>query len=261
MDLDRIRIWKDRIALIGAALCCLLVLTALDGGAAYLRNPFNSLRLLAGESMRLTGPMAPGIVSIEGMEFESDSPHISMNLEEVISGFWMGAKMWRGRVNLSQEIPPGKYRVTVFGKEDRKKVGENTFQVIVYRDRAAYLADSKSVILRYSGISPWAVGGILFATLFLTCGCLYLISGKRDRLMAEKGEAEVFHVIRDATGSSIYFGLGQINGIEKGSEMLLMDPKGLHMEEIRVESVSETDAVAKVGPLSEVRTGYLVKRK
>jgi hypothetical protein len=260
MDLDRIKAWKNRIGLTCAVLCCLFILSAIDGGVEYLRQPTNFLALLPGASIKLTGPMAPGISTIDGMSFETGSPAVSIHLGEVISGFWMGARMWRGRIDVSPETAPGMYLVSVFGKEDQKRVGANTFQVAVYKDRASYLAASKSLILRYSGVSAWMAAGFFLSMALLTCVCLYMVSGKEDLLMAELGEAEVFHVDRDETGTSIYFGLGRLNGIQKGLELQLLDSKRRPLGKISVESISDTDAVARVGPESEVRTGCLVKR-
>ncbi|HIJ68631.1 MAG TPA: hypothetical protein HPP57_03905, partial [Deltaproteobacteria bacterium] len=119
MDLDGIGAWKNRISLTGAVLCCLFTIAVIDGGVWYLRQPFNSLRLLPGESVNLTGPMAPGVGAVDGMGFETDSAAVFVSFEEVISGFWMGARMWRGRIYLSPEIVAGDYVVSVFGKEDR----------------------------------------------------------------------------------------------------------------------------------------------
>ncbi len=260
MDLDRIGAWKNRISLAGAVLCCLFTISVIDGGVWYLRLPFNSLRLLPGESVNLTGPMAPEVGAIDGMGFETDSAAVCVSFEGVFSGFWMGARMWRGRIYLSPDIAAGDYLVSVFGKEDRKRVGANTFHLMVYKDREAYLAASNSLILRYSGLSPWAAAGFFFSMALLACLLLYVMSGKKDRLMARQGEAEVFHVREDETGVSIYFGLGRIHGIETGSELLLLDSKRRLLGKIRVESVSDTDGVAKVDALSEAKPGCLVKR-
>ena len=261
MNMDQITLLKDRVAKSAAALCILFLLCTFDGGQAYLREPFNSLRMLPGESKKLTGPMAPGVFGLEGMTSEESSDSISMSLDQVISGFWLGVKMWRGTLTLRPDIEPGNYMVSVFGTEDQKKVGSNTFQVVVYKDRAARLADSKSFLLRYGGISPWIVAGSFFVLVLITCGGLYLVTGKRDSLMAEQGEAEIYHIARDALGLSIYFGLGKRNGVEKGSHLSVMNSKGQSLEEVRVESASETDGMARVGPLCEVRTGDRVKRR
>ncbi len=258
--MEEISLLKDRVAKIGAAFCILFLLCVVDGGQAYLREPFNRLRMLPGMTEKLTGPMAPGVNGLEGMTSEESSDSISMSLEQMISGFWLGGKMWRGTLSLRPDAETGNYMVSVFGTEDQKRVGQNTFQVVVYKDRAALLADSKSLLLRYSGISPWLIAGSFFLLVLITCGGLYLISGKRDELMAERGEAEIFHITRDALGLSIYFGLGTSNGVGEGSRLSIMDPKGRELDETSVESVSEGVGMARVGPLLDVRTGYRVKR-
>jgi len=204
--------------------------------------------------------MAPGAATLDAMSFETGSPAVSIHLEEVISGFWMGARMWRGRIDIGNETAPGAYLVLVFGKEDRKKVEANTFLIAVYKDRASYLAASKSLVTRYLGVSPWMAAGFFFSLPLVACACLYLVSGKKERLMAELGEAEVFHVTRDEAGTSIYFGLGRLHGIQGGSELQLLDSERRTLGIIKVESVSDTNAMAVVSPDSEVRSGYLVKK-
>ncbi len=260
MNLDGIAKLKDRIAKIAAFLCLLCVICVLDGAVAYFREPFNTLKLLPGDTVKLTGPMAPGATSVEGMAIETSSDSVSATLEEVISGFWMGGKMWRGTLKLSPQIAPGNYLFSVFGKEDQKRVGSNVFQVIVYLDQNSRLADSRSLILRNSGVSPWVMACIFLGFVVVCCLALFFISGERDRLMAERGEAEVFHITKDENGLSIYFGLGSKNGVEKGTALLLMDPERELVGEITVESVSDGDGVAKVGLQSPVIPGYIVKK-
>ncbi|MEN6440449.1 MAG: hypothetical protein ABFD97_17890 [Syntrophobacter sp.] len=260
MSLEFISRWKNRIALLAAAFCVFAVICVIDGGVSYLREPFNTLRLFPGDTYSLTGPLAPGASSPDQMTIESDSHSLTISIEEIISGFWLGGKMWRGTLRLDPRIEPGRYVVSVFGKEDQKKVGSNVFQVLVYADRTSYLADSKSLFLRNTGVSPWEFTGAFFALVVLCCVCLYFISGKRDMLMAENGEAEVYHVVADEPGFSVYFGLGERNGLKQGDRLVLMDPSGKVVEEVSVESVSEKDASVRVSPLSSVRPGYFVKR-
>jgi len=260
MKLDEITRIKNALARAGAVFAVLFVLFGADGAIAYLRHPFNTLDMLPGETTSLTGPMAPGVQEIGGMLCESSSAYLTLTLDEVISGFWMGGRMWRGTLRLDGGIEPGKYTVSVFGREDGQRVGSNIFQVVVYPDRAARIAGSKSLIERTAGISPWTVSAGFFGMVLLMCGSLYFVSGKRDRLMADAGEAEVYHVTADASGFSIYFGLGERDGVGSGTRLLLTDPGRNSSEEITVEAVSETDAVARLGSLSKVRPGYLVKK-
>ncbi|MEM5788727.1 MAG: hypothetical protein AAGU11_15565 [Syntrophobacteraceae bacterium] len=259
MNLDQITRWKKRFAVMGAMFCILSVVFGLEGSVAYLREPFNSIRLLPGESFRLTGPLAPGASSSEEMTFESTSDSVSFRIEEVISGFWMGGKMWRGTLALTEDIQPGRYLLSVFGLKDQQRVGANVFQVMVYPGRAELLADSKSLLLRYSGVSPWVLAGYSFLLVLFCCAGLYLISGKRDQLMAEHGEAEVFHVTREEVGFTVYFGLGERHGLSKGAKVSLLDSERRVVDEMEVESVSEKNACAR-STVDRVKPGYMVKR-
>lgn len=261
MELEKLRTWKNRVSIACAILCALFIMTVVDGSAAHLLRPFNGYRLPAGQSVELTGPMPAEATHANDIDFEADSSLISFSFAEVISGFWMGSRMWRGKVDLDPNIAPGEYSVSVFGKADRKKIGANTFRLFVYKDREAYLAASDSVIMRRSGVSPWLAAGFLLLLTVFSCVCLYLISGHKEHLMALRGEAEVFHVGKDETGVSIYFGMGRNSGIEKGSEMVLLDPEGRPLAQIRVKSVSDTDAEARLDPPIAVRPGFIVRKK
>jgi hypothetical protein len=260
MNFDLILVWKSRISRAGALLFCLFLISLADGGVAYLRQPFNGFSVIPGDSVMLTGPMAPGVYAVEGMNFETSSPLVLISIDEVISGFWMGGKMWRGTIVLSPEIAPGSYSVSVFGKEDGKRVRANSFKFIVYKDRETRIASSKSIIQRYSGVSPLVPAGFFLLMGLLASACLYLISGKEDRLRASRGEAEVFLVKTGERGDLIYFGLGRIHGVDIGHELLVMDSTGRSVDRIRVESVSDTDAAAITVVHSEIRPGWIVKR-
>ena len=257
--METIILWKSRLSKTGAVLCTLAVLCVLDGSVDFLRTPSNSLYLLQGDSARLTGPLAPGVSGIEGMKYESDSQAVRVSFEGVITGFWLGGRMWRGTVRLSDGIQPGGYVLSVFGKEDGKKVGANIFKIIVYRDKASRSAGSCSFAEKLLGVSPWVTALSFFGIAVVVCSCLYVISGKHDRLLAERGEAEIYRVVENESGFSIYFGLGRRNGLEEGARLVLMNAKQQPVEEAVVESVSENDGLACVGPLSRVKPGYLVK--
>ncbi len=260
MDLQSVTLWKNRVAKTAAGLSILFVLFTLDSSVAYLREPSNAFRLLPGQSSRLTGPLSPDAVAATDMTYESTSNQVSISMEEVNSEFWFGGRIWRGTLRVAPDGEPGKYKVIVFGKADRRKVGANTFQVMVYKDRAAKLADSKSLFMRATGLNPMIFAVGFFGLVLLCCAGLYFIAGIRDRLMAEQGEAEVYHVTRDKEGAIVYFGLGAMHGIQGGAKLVLMDNKRQPVEEITVDSVNSEDSRARVGPLVTVEAGYLVKR-
>jgi hypothetical protein len=261
MDLEHTKTLRNRVSIACAILFCMTILAAIDGAVGYFRQPINSFAMFPGGSLKLTGPMAPDTAGVNDMMAQTDTPEVAVSLLETLQEYWFGMRMWRGEITLSPNIAPGTYSVRVFGKKDQRIFEDNTFRVIVYSDRQAYLADSKSIILSNTGTSPWTVTGYLLICVFLGCVWLYVISRKQDRLMAEElGEAEVYHVRRQPNAVYIYFGLGLRNGITKGAKLLSTDPHGKRMEEAVVEDVSDTDAIARLGPLSNAHPGYIVKK-
>jgi hypothetical protein len=260
MNLAEIKIRRNRVSVVCAVLFCVMILAALDGAMGYLRQPINSYAVFPGDSVKLTGPMAPDAVTISDMLVQTDTPDVSMAIIETLQEYWFGMRLWRGQIDVSRSTAPGTYAVRVLGRKDQRLFDDNTFRVIVYKDREAYLADSKSLILRNTGVSPWRVTAGMLALVFLGCLWLYRISREKDRLMAEIGEAEVYHVRRETNAVYIYFGLGRRDGINKGAKLLSSDPRTSKTEEAVVEDVSDTDSIARLSPLSGAHPGYIVRR-
>ncbi len=260
MDAQSISLWKKRVARVAAGFSILFALFTLDSSVAYLREPSNTLELLPGQSSSLLGPLAPGAEGVSGMTYESTSERVSLALEEVVTGFWFGGKMWKATLGVAPDTAPGTYKIVVFGKVDSRKIKANTFDVVVYRDQAAKQAGAKSLLMRLSGLNSMILAIGSFVLMLVCCACLYFMSGVRDRLMAQQGEAEVYHVKRDKDGASVYFGLGAVHGIKAGARLVLMDERRRPVEEITVDSVDLKDARARAGAQVSVEVGYLVKK-
>jgi hypothetical protein len=194
------------------------------------------------------------------MAVQTDTPEVSARLIESLQEYWFGMRLWRGQVEIGPNAAPGTYSVRVVGRKDQRLFDDNIFRIIVYANRDAYLADSKSLILRTTGVSPWTVTLTLLVCVFIGCLWLYGISREKERLMAEVGEAEVYHVRRETNAVYIYFGLGRRNGIVKGAKLVSSDPRTRKTEEAVVEDVSDTDCIARLSPLSGAHPGYIVRK-
>ncbi|MGO9373996.1 MAG: hypothetical protein ACLQBD_18050 [Syntrophobacteraceae bacterium] len=86
---------------------------------------------------------------------------------------------------------------------------------------------------------------------WVLCGTASWLGREKRRFFTSEGMRQVFPSI---------LAWGRIHGIERGSELLLLDSKWRPLGQIRVETVSDTDGVAKVNASSEARPGCLVKR-
>lgn len=261
MNLDQITAWRNRISRLAALFCAVFLISSLDGLVALFRQPANILLLLPGESERVNGPIRDSSLDLTNLLYVSSSPDIRLSFEGTQSGFWLGGSMWRGAVHVSNGAVPGEYTLDVREKSDPSQKPTSIFVVQVFPDQKARREAATSLILRLSGISPWWVFGGAFLLAAVAFGAVYLLSQKRDFLLAEAGMAEIYRIARVDGGYEIAFGLGKKNGIAAGDQLPLFDIAGNEVGVAFVESVYESDATARVGSDCKVKPGYFVSRK
>ncbi len=120
---------------------------------------------------------------------------------------------------------------------------------------------SKSIIRRYSGFSPWAAAAVCLPGILLAFGAVFYLSLKLDRLLAQKGKAEIYRVIRRDGGFEVHFGLGTEHGVEPGLELRVYNLRGKSVGLARVEKAAPRDAIAVVTTDQEIRPGFMVCRE
>lgn len=258
--LDLVSRYRKYVGRAGAILCALVVLTVLDGLTAQFRHPLNLIETFPGHGEKVNGPLRAEIDGVEGLKAVSESELIRLSFQGLQTGFWLGQRMWRGVIEISPQILPGSYGLTVTAGGDPGGKPLSDFTVRVYRDLESYRRNAFSLCVRYLGISPWyLLAGVLPVT-FLAFGGVYLLSRKEDELLAGEGKAEIYRVTKGEWGFEIAFGLGSRHGIRKGSPFALLDEKGRQVAAVTANHVSETDATAQVGVDCEVRPGYTVRK-
>ena len=109
---------------------------------------------------------------------------------------------------------------------------------------------------------PWRVAAIFAALAWgaLAFGAVYVLSGKREALMAESGKAEIYRVTRGDGGYEIRFALGTGRGMSPGAKVAIFDEAGQQVGTGTVEVANRTDAAALVMTDQEIKVGYLVSR-
>jgi hypothetical protein len=85
----------------------------------------------------------------------------------------------------------------------------------------------------------------------------YLFASRRDRLLAECGKAEIYHVLRGADGCQVSFGLGKDHGLEPGTRVTILDNLGDAVCGVEVDEVFERDAKATIPSGCTVKIGYV----
>lgn len=254
-----LRTWLGRFG----ALCCLLALAAvLDGIITKFREPFNVLAVLPGESPAINGPTAEQVKTPADLEWLADSPEITLQVEKIHAGYFLGGRMWQGTLQVGRGIAPGKHVLAVRPRplDPATPTEAVLFRINVYATEADRRAASLSLVERLLGISPWWAALLPLPGILLAFGLTFLLSWRIDSLMAEEGKSEIYRVTRKEGYLEVGFGLGTAHGVRTGDLLPVYDLEGRQTATVEVQEATATDAVGRVGAGEWVQPGFVVHR-
>jgi hypothetical protein len=260
MELIRVSHWRNLAGKAAACFCLLAVVALLDGLVAQFQEPANLFRVLPGTATEINGYLPAGVHGVEDLTYVSSSKHLRVSFAAVHKGYLLGAPMWRGMVELDSQIEPGAYRVAVGAKEASAPGRTPIFHILVYSDPKSLQQASKSLIRRFTGLSPFGVAASFLPAIILAVGLVYYLSGKREELLAQRGKAEIYQVIKGDGVYEVRFGLGNVHGIGPGVQVQIFDDQGEPVGTGQVEESSQENSLALVTTDREIKVGYLVSR-
>jgi hypothetical protein len=258
MNLDSVNRWRSLAGKVAALCCVVFFLSVLDGVVSHFGQSPSEVRLLSGASAKVNGPARDNIREIEELEYITTSDLVSLAIEKVHTGFWMGGRMWRGVLTAGPNVAPGEYSVTVRSKEKPTEQPITVFHIAIYRDPDALQNSAASVIERTSGVSPWYPAALFFVLTTLLFGTVYLLSTKREQLMRQEGRADIYRITKKDDGYEVSFSLGIRHGVQKGSHLTLLDEAGVPFGRAEIVEAYETDSIARTMSDGTVRPGYMV---
>jgi hypothetical protein len=260
MDLGQVNHWRDLASKIGAVFCVVALLVLVDGLLVQFREPANLIKVLPGESVEINGELTDEAHRIEELTFTTNSDQLKVTFEAIHKGYFLGGDMWRGRLTVSPQISPGEYSLSVIPKRTVSPRKAPAFRIIVFPDALSLQKSSTSLVRRWFGISAFVVAAGCLPGILLAFGAVYLLSGKRETLLAVAGQAEVYRVTRTESGCEIRFALGAASGIVPGTRIIIYNDTGRQVATGTVEVSNRTDAAAQVTGSQEIKVGYLVSR-
>jgi len=258
MDLGQVNRWRDLASIIGAAFCVIALLALVDGLLVHFREPANVVKVLPGASVALNGELTDEANSIEELTYVSSSDQLQVTFEGIHKGYFLGGDMWRGRLEVGPHVSPGEYSLTVLPKKTFSPRKAPAFRILVFGDAASLQKSATSVFRRWFGLSAFVAAAGCLPGILLAFGMVFLLSGKRDALLAATGKAEVYRVLRREGGYEIRFGLGTAQGLGPGSSVSISDEAGRTVGTAEVEEATQTDSLAVISGDQEVKEGYLV---
>lgn len=258
MNLDQASRWRRLAGWAGAGMCLLALLSLMDGLIGQFREPASLIKLLPGLTTEIDGPLAEEVGGVQELTYFSDSDELQLTFATVHKGYFLGGNLWRGQVTASPRIQPGEYHLTVAPRRSTSPEATLAFSIVVFPDRLSLQRSSKSLVRRYAGLSPWGAAAACLPGILLAFGAVFYFSLQTDRLMAQKGRAEIYRVIKKDGAFEIHFGLGTEHGVQPGLQLQVYNPDGQAAGLARVEEAAATDAVALVTADQEIRPGYMV---
>jgi len=260
MDLRQVTRWRDLASKIAAACCVIALLALLDGLLVHFREPANLIKVLPGTSLEINGELTDEARQVEDLTFTSNSNQLTVTFEALHKGYFLGGDMWRGRLNVGPDIPPGEYNLSVLPRRSASSRKAPAFRILVFADAASLQLSSTSVVRRWFAVSAFAVAAGCLPGILLAFGAVYLLSGRREALLAASGQAEVYQVTRGDADYEIRFGLGANHGMSPGARVAIYDARGQQVGTGTVEICNQKISVARAASDQPIKAGYLVSR-
>ena len=205
---------------------CVIAFWPDDGLLVHFREPANLVKVLPGAVTAINGELTDEAHDVQDLTFTSDSDQLTVNFEAIHKGYFLGGDMWRGRLIVGPDISPGEYNLAVLPKRAASSRKAPAFRILVFPDALSLQKSSTSLVRRRFGVSAFAVAAGCLPGILLAFGAVYLLSGRREALLAATGQAEVYQVTRGDGGYEIRFGLGTAHGISPGARVAIYDASG-----------------------------------
>ncbi len=257
MKLEQVRQRRTLAGKMAALFIVLMFVALFDGLVAQFRQPFNEYKVIPGNTVDINGPLVEEVQDLQELTYTSNSDDLQVSFTEIHRGFWLGGSMWRGKLQVSPHTPPGTYSLAVRPKwaSDKPPL---LFRIIVYKDLLTMQQNSRSLIQRRAGVSPWVVAGLFLALMGLTLGVVIYLSGKLEKLLAYSGKAEIYRVEKLEGGYAIAFGLGTEHGVKIDDSVTILDPAGNQVGTAEVREAATKDSVGLARIDLDIRPGYIV---
>lgn len=261
MTLEQARRWRTLAGKAVALLIVLMFATLFEGLIAQFRQPFNEYEVIPGNTVDINGPLAEDIQTVQELAYTSDSDYLQVTFTETHRGFWLGGSMWRGKLQVSPLTPAGTYNLAVKPKLLVSDKPPLSFRIIVYPDLVSLQQNSRSVITRHTGVSPWSVVVFFLTLIGLTLGVVFFLAGKIEKLLVQSGQAEIYKVEKLEGGYAIAFGLGTEHGVKIDDAVTILDAAGNQVGTAEVQQAAAKDSVGLATIDQDIRPGYIVSLK
>ena len=237
MEIKTLQSLRTLISRLAALVAVAALLGVLDGLVAGWRTPVNLVNLLPGESAPIDGPAPEAAQKPQDLAWKDDTRQpgaFQVTIEEIHRGYFLGTHRWRGRLRVSSDLPPGKYTLAIYFRDDPTK-GGMVFRVVVHPDAAGLTRSDYSLLRSRLGISPFGVAAACVPLLLLAFGAVFYLSSSLEKEMEAQGLGEIFRVVRREGVMEVAFGLGREHGVSPGARLTVLNTARQPVGQVRVD--------------------------
>ena len=249
---------RELLGWIAAAFCLCAALALADSFVNSFHTGPNTFSVLVGGEESLSGPLPAEAPDASSMLVAIDHPGLHLDITTQAQGFWMGNRMWLGKLTVAPDAKPGTATVVLRNPGDDAKTPVQAFIIHIFPDQAALYAASKSQSLRLLGLTPMSVAAYCLIAACLVGLCVYLTTRRLEAIWTKLGKAVVYMTKKTPDGLLISFGLGSDQGLAIGASVAVHDQSGLPVATASVVRCSPADAAALVVGDGKVALGNLV---
>lgn len=245
-----------------SAFCFFLFLACfIDGVVAGGRKDLNLNEVLPGQSLKFSGSMPQDTEKLSDLYIRSNSPALTVKLEEIFSGFWMGGQLWRAEATFAADMAPGDYTVSLSARNETSPKQTQTFTMRVFASPEAVQAASLSFTTRSLKLNPFPLAAAsLLAGLVLALVSIG-VSRQLARSLRSQGMAYIYRIMRTPEGQRIFFSLGANDGLGPGDTVEILDPRGIaRLGSATVDAVRANDADSLLAEGFTVSISSIVRR-
>ena len=240
-----------------------------DALQTIVRQQFNQIDLVAGETITFTGNMPQGVTSVDAITATIEPPTgVTLRFTEAFSGFWLGGNMWRAEISMPANAPQGVVSVIINDIwTETTKLGETVhrqnpaliYPLHVWKDARAQDIGSGSYCKLYAGMPPLLVSAVAFAIAAIFGFFQWFIFRKADSKLMQEGYYFIHGIKRTDDKVLALVRLAKQKDIALDDAVVLYDNKLNKQGRGLIVELDEENAVAKFTGALNPRYGWFLQ--
>jgi hypothetical protein len=238
----------------GSAMALIFLLAIVDSVVSGHLESETLFRALPGMHQPISGKLAQPVAAVETLTYVTDARFIQLDMIGV------QGRIWHGKLVVAPSAPPGAFHLRVFAAGSPADPHIPVLTVRVFDNPGQYQASFKSLIRRFSGLSPlW----LAVAALPLVLGSLWLsynLSGRKEAGLADRGIVPIVKMARLKTQWEISFALGLNQGIALGDILPLLDEELRPVGQVVVARIEASKSQAFVDFAANIAPNFFIAK-